>query len=131
MRLTLAIALAVGGCAEARALDRELAALHTVANQARAHGAYHCAPEELALSDAHLAFAREELAQGDAVRAREHLVLARSNAHAALHASNEPSCTHGRAENSAASPSHSVGPSSDNSAQPWRRRGSTREHAAI
>lgn len=46
-------------------------------------GAYTCAPREFALARAHFAFARSELAHGDALRAAEHLSVAGENVGAA------------------------------------------------
>ena len=74
----------VVACTEPGQLAQSLDDLSTLTARARERGAYRCAPEELALSEAHLEFARHELEQGHAARAREHLVLARANASAAL-----------------------------------------------
>lgn len=84
MRFALPVLLACAACSEPDQLARGLDDLRTLAGRAREAGAYRCAPEELALAEAHLEFARHELDQGDAARAREHLVLARVNASAAL-----------------------------------------------
>jgi outer membrane protein OmpA-like peptidoglycan-associated protein len=43
-----------------------------VIREARDHGAYRCAPRELALAEANLRFARIELDQGDVSRANQH-----------------------------------------------------------
>lgn len=130
MRAALLALLFVAGCAETRALDDRISTLRSITEKARVRGAYRCAPEELALSDAHLEFAREELAQGDHARARHHLVHARANASAAVRLSADTSCA--RAEEPAAAPKEGRSSSpSENSAQRALRRGSSRDNAAI
>jgi len=52
-----------------------------------------CAPRELALAKAHLAFAEVELDQGFASRASEHLAVADPNAHAAYDLSPPDKCS--------------------------------------
>lgn len=130
MRSALLALVLMAGCAETRALDARISTLRSITEKARIRGAYQCAPEELALSDAHLEFAREELAQGDVTRARHHLVLARVNASAAVRLSADTSCA--RAQEPAAAPKarRSSSPS-ENSAQRALRRGSSRDNAAI
>lgn len=138
MRQTLwplgALTLSLGGfsCAHAQALDARVHQLRALTQEARDQGAYRCAPEELARSEAHLEFAAQELEQGDGARAREHLTLARANAQAALRLSTDARCA-------AASPSapeararaRSQGDLTHNTAHLTTRRGSTKEHAAI
>ena len=80
------------GCGGPRALNTQLAQIERIAQDGREQGAYRCAPEELALATAHLEFAHLELAQGDLVRAREHLVIADANARAAVRLSAQLSC---------------------------------------
>lgn len=84
---------ALAACASSGQLAGDAARLGTITDRARAQGAYRCAPEELALAEAHLEFARHELAEGDPVRARQHLVLAEVNARAALRLSGADACT--------------------------------------
>jgi hypothetical protein len=113
-------------------LETRVIELEALTRQARELGAYRCAPEELARSEAHLEFAKSELEQGDRGRAREHLVLVSANAKAALRLSGDAGCT-------AASPSApearstagSRGELTNNTAQLTKRRGSTKEHVAI
>ena len=128
-RLWAALAWTALGCGSTQALDQQIHALRTIAHEARERGAYRCAPEELALSEAHLEFAEHELGDGDLARARQHLVLARANASAAARLSAPSSCAQ-------PSPSPLRGmrapaPSSETSAQRALRRGSTRDNAAI
>ncbi len=80
-------------CAHTRQLDQQIQSLRGLTQRAREQGAYRCAPEELALSDAHVQFAIIELAEGDPARAREHLVLANANARAALRLSADETCS--------------------------------------
>jgi hypothetical protein len=122
--------LAITGCAQTQALGVQLRALHGAARQARQRGAYQCAPEELALSEAHLEFANAELQQGDPTRARHHVVLARTNVSAALRLSTDSSCKR-RLEPVAAPKAARQAQPSENSAQHSLRRGSIRENAAI
>ncbi len=127
-------------------------ALRGRAQEARAHGAYHCAPEELARSDAHLQFAAIELAEGNPARAQEHLVLADANARAALWLSADVRCPAARPQGARLQPrsraslalmqrgrAHEpivvinarVRALSNDAGQPSRRRRSSRKHAAI
>lgn len=128
-RATLLL-VALVGCARTQGLARHIASLESDVASARDSGAYRCAPEELALSDAHLEFAAAELRQGNVERARQHLVLARANAGAALRLS--ASCSGERGHESSAYPSASrwLGPS-ENASQRALRRRSIREYAAI
>ncbi len=83
--LVLAAALvALGGCARASMIEGRIGGLRDLVDQAERNGAYRCSPRELALARANLRFAEAELAQGDSVRAEEHLTLAEPNARAAL-----------------------------------------------
>ncbi|MET0339597.1 MAG: hypothetical protein ABW252_01275 [Polyangiales bacterium] len=97
-RALLFVAIALVGCGAPRALNRRIAEIEQLAQAGRDHGAYRCAPEELALATAHLEFAHLELAQGDVARAREHLVLADANARAAMRLSALPSCASGASD---------------------------------
>jgi hypothetical protein len=134
----LAIAL-LFGCATPSALDTQLRALRTVVHDARARGAYTCAPEELATAEAHLTFAANELEQGDPRRAREHLILARANAAAAGRLSEGEACRKARASAVAPHSGRSVARmraghparAAENTAQPPLRRWSSRDNAAI
>lgn len=89
----LVLALALPACTEAHVLQGHIDGLREITSQAAQNGAMKCAPQELALAEANLEFAELELAQGDQGRAREHLVLAESNAHAALKLSPDERCT--------------------------------------
>jgi outer membrane protein OmpA-like peptidoglycan-associated protein len=58
-------------------------------DKARKSNAYQCAPRELALAETSVDFAENELAQGDWMRARQHMDLAIENANKALANSKE------------------------------------------
>ena len=58
-------------------------------DKAKKSGAYTCAPRELALAETNLDFAHNELAQGDALRAQQHIEVAIVNANLALANSKE------------------------------------------
>ena len=57
--------------------------------KARKSGAYRCAPEELARAEAHSDFSESELAQGDFIRAQEHIDVAVSSVQLAVANSKE------------------------------------------
>jgi OOP family OmpA-OmpF porin len=71
-RLLATLALAAAGCTTGAALFREADSIQNQLDAAREAGAYRCAPKALALAEAHLEFLKEELSQGNAVRAAEH-----------------------------------------------------------
>jgi outer membrane protein OmpA-like peptidoglycan-associated protein len=83
MRLLLIAALALGtGCAgQLRARSRNVA--ETI-ELARSHGAYKCAPHELAMAVSHNDFARTELDAGDYWKALDEVEIADDNAKLAL-----------------------------------------------
>lgn len=137
-RRLLALALLLG-CATPGALDTQLRALRSIVHDARARGAYTCAPEELATAEAHLTFAENELEQGDSRRAREHLILARANAAAAGRLSEGEACRKARAavvaprsaRSAARTRAGQPARAAENTAQPPLRRWSSRDNAAI
>jgi OOP family OmpA-OmpF porin len=86
--------LALSGCTEAYMLEGRIDGLREITVQAREHGAYVCAPQELALAETNLEFAANDLAQGDQDRVEEHLVIADANAKAALSLSPGTECSH-------------------------------------
>jgi len=57
--------------------------------KAKKSGAYTCAPRELALAESNVDFAENELAQGDFLRAQQHIDIAVENANLALANSKE------------------------------------------
>jgi len=119
-------------CAHTAQLESRIVELRALTQRAREQGAYRCAPEELARSEAHLEFAQRELDQGDPARAREHLVLVSANAKAALRLSGDAGCT--AISPSAPEARHQAGSRrglTNNTARLTKRRGSTKEHAAI
>lgn len=79
-------------CLVARANTERVARAVTEISDARSAGAYGCAPRELAMAEAHLDFARAELASGDSERGLAHLVEAELNASAALRLSRSSQC---------------------------------------
>ena len=92
VRAALLLALlAMGACAGA-ALERRAAAVDRLVAQARDSGAQRCAPTELAMAESHVDFAKQELSEGDARRAREELRLAEVNAQEAVRKSPKDLC---------------------------------------
>lgn len=75
MKRAIAMLLAAG-CATGSALRQRAEGVATDIKAARDTNAESCAPRDLAVAEANLAFARLELDQGDAFRAEEHLKLA-------------------------------------------------------
>jgi OmpA-OmpF porin, OOP family len=67
-------------------------ALHEVVRKARDAGAYKCAPEQLARAESHLAFAEQELDEGDFYRAKQELEIADTNANDAVRLSPRDRC---------------------------------------
>src|SRR3954451_23779683 len=90
--IALALVTSIGACTEAHVLQGHIDGLREITQQATQNGALNCAPQELALAEANLEFADLELAQGDQSRAREHLIIAESNANAALKLSGARHC---------------------------------------
>ena len=86
----LAAALAAS-CAGAE-LEGRTRVVDALVAQARENGAERCAPVELALAESHVAFAREDLDQGDPFRAREELAIAEANAREAVRKSPKDPC---------------------------------------
>jgi hypothetical protein len=142
LRCSLVAGLALGACVHAGSLETHVHELQAVARQARTRGAYRCAPEELAEAESQLEFAARELQEGDPPRAREHLIIARANAYAALRLST-PGCTSSVQRRARVSARASGGALRPYAPAPVRSeptmitaqhplpRGSTKEHAAI
>jgi outer membrane protein OmpA-like peptidoglycan-associated protein len=88
IRLLLCAACAVVVAAVGSCAGPKIAAQTTVVradiDKAKKSGAYTCAPRELAMAEAHVDFAENELAQGDVLRAQTHIELAVENANKAL-----------------------------------------------
>jgi OmpA-OmpF porin, OOP family len=89
--LVLLGALLAGGCAGSE-LVAEARGIRGVAKAARDKGAYRCAPGELALAEAHVEFAEQELQEGEYFGARDHLRIADWNAREAMRLSSASSC---------------------------------------
>jgi outer membrane protein OmpA-like peptidoglycan-associated protein len=79
-------------CTQVSAMRGEIEGLRKVSDQAERNGAIRCAPRELALAKSHLQFAEIELDQGFFPRAKDHLQIAMSNAHAAYDLSPPEKC---------------------------------------
>ena len=65
-------------------IQRQADAVHSDIDKAKKSGAYQCAPRELAMAETQVDFAENELAQGDFIRAGQHIEVAVANANAAL-----------------------------------------------
>jgi outer membrane protein OmpA-like peptidoglycan-associated protein len=85
----LAIAASCGAGAE---LEGRTRTVDSLVAKARENGAERCAPVELALAETHVAFAREDLEEGDPFRAREELAIAEPNARKAVEKSPKDPC---------------------------------------
>src|SRR6185436_18262495 len=81
--LTLLTAVTALGCAGAE-LDQRTRQLRVTLKQARAAGAYQCAPKELAVAETHADFAERALEAGDYFGAKGHLAVADSSAQRAI-----------------------------------------------
>ncbi|MFN7130506.1 MAG: OmpA family protein, partial [Myxococcales bacterium] len=79
MRLNLSSLLAVAAllagtaCVSGAKLRAEGDVIKSDVERARKSGAYRCAPRELATAEANLDFAWGELAEGNSIRARDHI----------------------------------------------------------
>lgn len=80
----LAPAVLSGGCGHAPRVSSRIAGLEQLAGEAACQGARRCAPRELAVAEAALRFAREEVKRGSLASAERHLSRAEANALAAL-----------------------------------------------
>lgn len=79
------VALVVGSsCAAGPVTRGRIDGLNAIVKNAEANGAMRCAPRELAVAKAHIAFAQVRLEQGNLSDAQNHLEIAEPNAHAAL-----------------------------------------------
>ncbi len=77
-------ALAAAACATGGKLRENAQVIRADIDKAKRSGAVRCAPKELALAEANVAFSDEEVAYGHANRAKEHLDLAEKNVKEAL-----------------------------------------------
>ncbi|MDX2020638.1 MAG: OmpA family protein [Deltaproteobacteria bacterium] len=78
-------------CAGARLEERSRQVRSLIA-EARASGAYKCAPRQLAFAESHVVFADSELHQGDYFRAKDHLDFAEAQVSEALRESPADRC---------------------------------------
>lgn len=79
-------------CSQVPVMRGDIEGLTKVAEQAENNGAMRCAPRELAIAKSNLEFATVELDQGFLFRAKQHLDIARANAHAAYDLSPVSKC---------------------------------------
>jgi OmpA-OmpF porin, OOP family len=91
--ILLVSSLALSGCHKAHTVHGRNQGLMDIVEQAERNGAYRCAPRQLALAKAHLKFAENELKEGDAIRAEQHLHIAEPNARAAYRLSPPERCS--------------------------------------
>ncbi len=84
-RILLAVAaLAACACAASGKLRENATVVRSEIEKAKRSGAMRCAPKELALAEANLQFTEEEVAYGDAERAKQHLDAAEKSVKDAL-----------------------------------------------
>lgn len=87
-RRLLVVSVIVAAVAMAACVGPRIAAqtevVRTNIDKAKKSGAYSCAPRELALAESNVDFAENELAQGDFLRAQQHIDIAVANANQAL-----------------------------------------------
>jgi OmpA-OmpF porin, OOP family len=88
----VALATTATSCAQVPVMRGEITGLTDLASQAERNGALRCAPRELAMAKSHISFASVELDQGFFSRAKEHLDIAKANAHAAYDLSPPQKC---------------------------------------
>jgi outer membrane protein OmpA-like peptidoglycan-associated protein len=80
----VAAALALAACAAGGKLRADAEVVQADIAKARHSGAQRCAPKDLALAEANVNFAEEEIAYGHGTRAREHLDVAEGSVKRAL-----------------------------------------------
>jgi OOP family OmpA-OmpF porin len=89
----LASVLGLGAsCGAGAELEGRTRTVDSLVAKARENGAERCAPVELALAESHVAFAREDLDEGDPFRAREELAIAEKNVREAVRKSPKDPC---------------------------------------
>jgi OOP family OmpA-OmpF porin len=88
----VAFAAALGASCAGAELEGRARVVDSLVAKARENGAERCAPVELALAESHVAFAKEDLDQGDPFRAREELTIAETNAREAVRKSPKDPC---------------------------------------
>lgn len=86
--LLFVISLSFAGCV-GPGIAKQASVVRADIDKARKSGAYKCAPEELARAEAHTDFSESELAQGNFIRAQEHIDLAVSSIQGAMVNSSE------------------------------------------
>ena len=72
------------GCLTTAAINERSKEVHRDIEKARKSGAYRCSPRHLAEAEANLEFTRNELREGDALRASDHIQLAQTHIKQAL-----------------------------------------------
>jgi OOP family OmpA-OmpF porin len=83
-RIALLVLLAAMPACVGPGIQAQVDVVHRDIDKAKKSGAYQCAPRELALAETNVDFAENELAQGDFMRARQHINVAVENANLAL-----------------------------------------------
>lgn len=86
--VAVAAVVVVGSCVGPR-IAAQTDVVRSDIDKAKKSGAYTCAPRELALAESNVDFAENELAQGDFLRAQQHIDVAIENANLALANSKE------------------------------------------
>ena len=76
--------LCAAGCVSGNKVRADTEVIQADIERARRSGAYRCAPEDLAIAEANLDFARGELSQGTSYRASEHMRAAEAAIKSAL-----------------------------------------------
>ena len=80
----LLLPLAFSGCLTTSAINKRADVVQADIEKARKSGAYRCSPTHLAKAEANLEFTRNELREGDFLRAGDHIQLAQSHVKQAL-----------------------------------------------
>jgi OOP family OmpA-OmpF porin len=88
----LGVLVIAASCGAGTELEGRTRTVESLVAKARENGAERCAPVELALAETHVAFAKEDLSEGDPFRAREELAIAEPNARQALEKSPKDPC---------------------------------------
>ena len=82
--LGLTLAVVVAASCVGPGISNQVDEVRVQIERAKKSGAYQCAPEELALAESNADFTENELAQGDFLRAQEHIDIAVENVQLAL-----------------------------------------------
>lgn len=80
------------GCVDSVTVQQRVDRVREMINESRIHGAYECAPRELALAVANVEFSENEITEGDPFWALRHLDAAELHANAAAKRSDSLAC---------------------------------------